>query len=110
MSVGNLLFGGLKNRGFFFFFSKLDAILNEPADVLNSVSIVNEAIDIYTSTGPGDIPENAVRAGISPSGEIFVGVVKHEQMTLPCKIVPKYNCCCFTYGGQELLWPVCNVS
>lgn len=56
---------------------------------------------IYFSSGPHDIPANAITSGVSPCGQIYVGFVQHKNETMPAKIVPRYQLAFYPYGGRE---------
>lgn len=71
---------------------------------------LTQGVDYYFSRGVHDIPGNAIKSGLSPCGEVYVGAVKHEKMTMPCKIIPRDGCCYYPYFGKELSSRNCTVG
>lgn len=51
----------------------------------------------------GEIPSNAVEAGIDKDGgKIYVGRALHEGELHPAKVVPNHDCAYISYNGEEV--------
>lgn len=56
------------------------------------------------------IPEKALKAGYSESGEIlFIGRAKHQGHFTPGKVQPSHNVCYIPYGGKEISYQAYEV-
>lgn len=56
---------------------------------------------LYMSKRKADVPRNAIKSGLSPCGNVYVGIVCHEDEIMPAKIIPAYNLTYYAYKGKE---------
>lgn len=65
---------------------------------------------LYMSKRKDDVPRNAIKSGLSPCGNVYVGIAFFEDEIMPAKIIQAYNLTYFSYKGKEYSSPEKMVS